>query len=102
MHAAKNHIISDYLGFSHFTTSQLEEPRFSYFNAILAIRAAHKIKMFTWGFFLKVVIQVFPHKIKNPVLGKSISTVEKDYIHGSVSVIGGPGRGISTVGRAYP
>ena len=51
MHAAKNHIISDYLG-SHFTTSQLEEPRFSYFNAILAIRAAHKIKMFTWGFFL--------------------------------------------------
>jgi hypothetical protein len=50
MHAAKNHIISDYLGFSHFTTSQLKEPRFSYFNAILAIRAAHKIKMFTWGF----------------------------------------------------
>jgi hypothetical protein len=46
----KNHIFSDYLGFSHFTTSQLKEPRFSYFNAILAIRAAHKIKMFTWGF----------------------------------------------------
>jgi len=56
--------------------------------------------MFTWG--IKVVIQVFPHKIKNPVLGKSISTVEKDYIHESVSIIGGPGRGISTVGRAYP
>jgi len=77
--------------------------------------AAHKIKIFTWG-FLEVVIQVFPHKIKNPVLGKSISTVEKDHIHGSVSwpkhihsgkghihrsisIIGGPGRGISMVGR---
>jgi len=48
------------------------------------------------------VNQVFPHKIKNPVLDRSISTVEKDFIHGSVSAIGGPGRGISTVGRAYP
>jgi len=61
--------------------------------------------MFTWGF--KSCDSGFPHKIKNPVLGRSISTVETDYIHGSVSVIGGPARSISTVGRsisigAYP
>ena len=37
--------------------------------------------------------QVFPHKIKNPVLDRSISTVEKDCIHESVSVIEGFGRG---------
>ena len=37
--------------------------------------------------------QVFPHKIKNPVLDRSISTVEKDCIHESVSVIEGSGRG---------
>ena len=37
--------------------------------------------------------QVFPHKIKNLVIDRSISTVEKDCIHESVSVIGGSGRG---------
>jgi hypothetical protein len=70
----------------------------------LAIRAAHKNKNVYLGFhfFFLIVNQVFPHKIKNPVLDRSISTVEKDCIHESVSVIGGPGRGISTVGRAYP
>jgi len=53
------------------------------------------------------VNQVFPHKIKNPVLDRSISTVEKDCIHESVSVIEGSGRGRIHRGKgisigAYP
>jgi len=69
----------------------------------LAGRAALKNKNIYLGFhFFLIVNQVFPHKIKNPVLDRSISTVEKDCIHESVSVIGGYNRGISTVGRAYP
>jgi len=64
------------------------------------------MKTFTWGFILNVN-QVFPHKIKNPVLDRSISTVEKDCIHESISVIEGSGRGRIHRGKgvsigAYP
>ena len=45
--------------------------------------------------------QVFPHKIKNPVLDRSISTVEKDCIHESVSVIDGSGSGLIHRGYYY-
>ena len=59
----------------------------------LAGRAAHKNKHIYLGFHFLKVNQVLPHKIKNPVLDRSISTVEKDCIHESVSTIEGSGRG---------
>ena len=75
----------------------------------LAGRAAHKNKHIYLGFhfFFFIVNQVFPHKIKNPVLDRSIFTVEKDCIHEGVSVIEGSGRGHIHRGKgvsigAYP